>query len=55
VKAEIAQLEQALAVLEYKCWYYETAEAAGSEDAVRKLIPDQVPEQVRAGHEILGA
>lgn len=55
VKAEIEQLERSLAVLEYKCWYYETAEAAGSEDAVRGLIPDQVPEQVRAGHEILGA
>lgn len=55
VKAEIARLERSLAVLEYKCWYYETAEAAGTEDAVRKLAPDQVPEHVRAGHEILGA
>ena len=55
VKAEIAQLEQSLAVLEYKCWYYETAEAAGTEDAVSDLSTDEVPEQVRAGHEILGA
>lgn len=49
VKAEIAQLERTLSVLEYKCWYYETAEAAGTEDAVRGLVAEQVPERVRAG------
>ena len=49
VRAEIAQLRQSLEVLEYKCWYYETAEAAGTEEAVRKLAPEQVPERVRAG------
>ena len=49
VRAEIAQLERSLEVLEYKCWYYETAEAAGTEEAVRKLAPEQVPERVRAG------
>ena len=49
VRAQIAQLERSLEVLEYKCWYYETAEAAGTEEAVRKLAPEQVPERVRAG------
>ena len=49
VRAEIALLRQSLEVLEYKCWYYETAEAAGTEEAVRKLAPEQVPERVRAG------
>ena len=49
VRAEIAQLERSLEVLEYKCWYYETAEAAGTENAVRGLSAEQVPERVRAG------
>ena len=49
VRAQIAQLRQSLEVLEYKCWYYETAEAAGTEDAVRGLAAEQVPERGRAG------
>ena len=49
VRAQIAQLQQSLEVLEYKCWYYEAAEAAGTEDAVRGLVAEQVPERVRAG------
>ena len=49
VRAQIAQLRQSLEVLEYKCWYYETAEAAGTEDVVRGLAAEQVPERVRAG------
>lgn len=54
VRDQIDQLGRTLAVLEYKCWYYETAEAAGTEAAVRDLPADQVPERVRAGHGLLG-
>ena len=49
-REEVERLSRTLEVLEFKCWYYETAEAAGTEDAVRDLPADHVPERVRAGY-----
>ena len=48
VQRQIAQLEQTLSLLEFKCWYYETACQAGTEDAVRSLPPCDIPPQWRA-------
>ena len=45
VKQQIADLQETLALLEYKCWYYETACQAGSEDAVRSLLCSEVPSE----------
>ena len=53
VKAEMDQLARTLEVLEYKCWYYATAEVAGTEGVVRDLAADQVPEAVRPGRDRL--
>ena len=53
VRAEMDRLQRTLEVLEYKCWYYATAEAAGTEDAVRDIPESAVPERLRAGFEIL--
>ena len=33
--------------LKYKCWYYDTAVAANSEAAARKISLDQMPEDIR--------
>ena len=33
--------------LKFKCWYYDTAVAAGSEAAVKELPPDRMPEDIR--------
>ena len=30
VKKQIAQMQDTLAILDYKCWYYETAREAGT-------------------------
>ena len=37
----IEELQETLSLLSYKCWYYESAQAAGTEDAVRNLPPDR--------------
>ena len=34
-------------MLRYKCWYYDTAAAAGTEDAVRDLPDEAIPEDLR--------
>ena len=48
VRRQMEDLERTLELLEYKCWYYETARQAGSEEAVRRLSEEQVPPERRA-------
>ena len=47
VKKEIEQLEKTLAMLEFKCWYYDTAIADGNEDQIRDMLPDRLPEDIQ--------
>ena len=35
-------------MVEYKCWYYETAKAAGSISAPKNMRDDDLPEEFRA-------
>jgi len=53
VEAQMAALEETLALLSYKCWYYETAQAAGTEEAVRGLSAQEVPAEHRQAMEQL--
>ena len=46
--AQIADLQQVLAMLDFKCWYYQTAVDAGTEDVVRDLPDSAIPAQHRA-------
>ena len=48
VEAEMARLQKTLDMLNFKCWYYETAMKDGSEDRLRDMIPDDLPSDVRA-------
>ena len=36
-----------LSVLQFKCWYYDTAIADGNEDRLKNLKPEDMPEDVR--------
>ena len=47
VRKQIQELQETLSLLEYKCWYYETAQKAGTERAVRSLSAEDIPEQYR--------
>lgn len=48
VEKQIEELQATKNMLRYKCWYYDTALAAGTEDAVKDLSDDEIPEEVRA-------
>ena len=48
VQAQIAALDETLALIRFKRWYYETAVQAGTEQAVRTLPPAQMPPEIRA-------
>lgn len=47
VENEIKQLEKTLALLKYKCWYYETAIADGNEDRINEMLPDKLPKDIQ--------
>ena len=47
VKEEIKQLEKTLAMLEFKCWYYDTAIAHGNEDKINAMLPDNLPKDIQ--------
>ena len=47
VQEQIRVLQETLSLLEYICLYYETARKVGTEDAVRNLPDDSIPEKYR--------
>ena len=53
LKQELANLQEVLNVIEYKCWYYETACKAGSEESVKCLPLSEIPEGFRKAREHL--
>lgn len=47
VEKQIAQLQETLELLEYKCWYYETAKNAGTCAVHNTVKLEDIPEDVR--------
>lgn len=47
VEKQMELLQKTRNHLKYKCWYYDTAIAAGTEEAVKNLPADEVPEDIR--------
>lgn len=48
VQAQMAELQKTLDTLDFKCWYYETAKAAGTTAVPRNMPLEEIPEQYRA-------
>ena len=44
---EIERMQKALAMVEFKCWYYETAQKDGGEERLWEMIPDGLPKDIR--------
>ena len=51
MEAELEQMNRTLDMLKFKCWYYEQAIKDGSEDRLKSLIPDRLPEEIRKAYE----
>ncbi len=47
VQKQIDDLQNTMNILRYKCWYYDTAVADGTEDAVKNLPKDKIPKELR--------
>ena len=48
VESELERMNKALDMLRFKCWYYEQAIQDGSEERVKALIPDGLPEEIQS-------
>ena len=44
---QMEELRHTMAMVEYKCWYYETAKDAGTVDAPQEMAISEVPERFR--------
>lgn len=49
--SETAKVSHALNMLKFKCWYYEQAIQDGSEDRLKALNPDDLPDSIRKAYE----
>ena len=45
--AQMASLQSTLDVLDYKCWFYETAREAGTVQAPKSMTEQEIPERFR--------
>lgn len=47
VEENIKQMEKNLALLKFKCWYYETAIKDNSENNIKKMMPNNLPDDIQ--------
>lgn len=53
VTEQMKELQQTLDILDYKCWYYETAQRAGTVSVPQNMNIDEIPEHLRSARESL--
>ncbi len=51
VEEELGRLQRVMAMLRFKCWYYEQAIQDGNEERLRVLTPEEMPEDIRKAYE----
>ena len=51
MEAELERMNRVLDMLRFKCWYYEQAIQDGNEDRLARIIPEQLPEEIRRAYE----
>ena len=52
VEEEMRQLEKTLAMIRFKCWYYETALRDGNEDGISAMLPDHLPPEIQGLYDL---
>lgn len=46
VTKQMEQLQKTMNTLRFKCWYYDTALSAGTEEVPKNLPPEKIPEDI---------
>ena len=47
IEEEMKSLEKTLAMLKFKCWYYDRAIADGNEEQIKEMIPCNLPAEIQ--------
>ena len=47
VEAEMEKMKRTLAMIRFKCWYYEQAILDGNEERLNRMLPDKLPEDIQ--------
>ncbi len=53
VEVEIAHLEQVRSILDYKCWFYDQAIRDGTDENVRNLPLEKIPEEYQTAYNLI--
>ena len=48
LEKQLEELEKNMAMIQFKCWYYEQAIQDGNEDRLHRMIPDHLPEKIQS-------
>ena len=48
IDTRLREMQHTLETVEYKCWFYETAQAAGTTDVPIRMAEEEVPQRFRA-------
>jgi DNA-binding transcriptional MerR regulator len=47
VEKQMKELQKTMNTIKYKCWYYDTALAAGTEEVPRNMPEERLPEEIK--------
>jgi len=47
VHKQMEELRKTMDIIKFKCWYYDTAVAAGTEEAPKKIPVEEMPQEIR--------
>ena len=51
LEAQMDDLRRSLAMLQFKCWYYEQAVCDGNEQRLQAMTPQEMPAKIRRAYE----
>ena len=51
VEDQIKRMNRVLDMIKFKCWYYDQAVSDGSEDRVKSMSPEEMPDEIRKAYE----
>lgn len=52
LEAQMDDLRRSLAMLQFKCWYYEQAMRDGGEERIHAMLPDKFPPEVQVLYDL---
>ena len=52
LEEQLREFEKNMAMIQFKCWYYDQAIAAGNEEHLKEMIPDNLPSDIKKLYEL---